>query len=124
MDLFPANKMFAGISMLLIFGMVSINGFSTNYQYTPEYCSSLLNIKMFSHAEDETKKLISESLMLYQNSLINEPVLTNTSGYFQLAYVGNGVDHMNINLVNIVSGGLQAGDEIGIFDGKLCVGSA
>jgi hypothetical protein len=124
MDLFPANKMFAGISMLLIFGMVSIDGFSTNYQYTSEYCSSLLNIKMFAQAEDETKTLIPESLIFYQNSLINETVLTNTSRYFQLAYVGNGVDHMNINLVNIVSGGLLIGDEIGIFDGEICAGAA
>ena len=31
---------------------------------------------------------------------------------------------MNIHLVNLQSSGFQAGDEIGIFDGKQCVGSA
>jgi hypothetical protein len=50
--------------------------------------------------------------------------LQNKSGFFQLAYVGNGIDHMNINLVNIVSGGLLIGDEIGIFDGEICAGAA
>lgn len=79
-DLFRAIENFAGIFLLLIFGMVSINGLSVNVQ--------------------------------------------NNSGFFQLAYVGNGVDHMNINLVNIVSGGLLIGDEIGIFDGEICAGAA
>ncbi|MDP3912980.1 MAG: T9SS type A sorting domain-containing protein [Bacteroidota bacterium] len=78
--LFQAIEKFAGIFLLLIFGMVSINGFSVNLQ--------------------------------------------NNSGFFQLAYNGNGVDHMNINLVNIVSGGLLIGDEIGIFDGEICAGAA
>ncbi len=78
--LFRAIESFAGILFLLIFGMVSLSGFSVNLQ--------------------------------------------NNSGYFQLAYIGNGVDHMNINLVNLISGGLLIGDEIGIFDGEICVGAA
>jgi len=47
-----------------------------------------------------------------------------TSGYFTLAYTGNGIDHMNINLVNLNSGGILIGDEIGVFDGDICVGAA
>jgi hypothetical protein len=43
---------------------------------------------------------------------------------FAKVYIGNGTDHMNINLVDLQASGLQVGDEIGIFDGKLCVGSA
>jgi len=46
------------------------------------------------------------------------------SKYFKKVYEGNGTDHMNINLVGLESSGLQAGDEIGIFDGMVCVGSA
>lgn len=42
--------------------------------------------------------------------------------FFQLIYTGNGVDHMNINLVNLASTGLILDDEIGVFDGKYCVG--
>jgi hypothetical protein len=45
------------------------------------------------------------------------------STHFTKAFKGNGTDHMNIHLVNLHSSGLQAGDEIGIYDGKLCVGS-
>ncbi|MDP2337609.1 MAG: PKD domain-containing protein [Bacteroidota bacterium] len=46
------------------------------------------------------------------------------SSHFQKVFIGNGTDHMNINLVDLEKTGYKAGDEIGIFDGKLCVGSA
>ncbi len=46
------------------------------------------------------------------------------SGHFRKAYSGNGTDHATINLVDLAKGGLREGDEIGIFDGKICVGSA
>jgi len=46
------------------------------------------------------------------------------STHFAKAFVGNGTDHESINLVNLQTSGLQAGDEIGVFDGNLCVGSA
>ncbi|MDP2336788.1 MAG: CARDB domain-containing protein [Bacteroidota bacterium] len=46
------------------------------------------------------------------------------SSHFQKVYIGNGTDHMNINLVDLAKSGFKVGDEIGIFDGKLCVGSA
>jgi hypothetical protein len=44
--------------------------------------------------------------------------------YFPLVYSGFGIDHMNINLVNLALTGLMVGDEIGVFDGNSCVGSA
>lgn len=44
--------------------------------------------------------------------------------YFPLIYSGFGVDHMNINIVNLLFTGLNIGDEIGVFDGNYCVGSA
>ncbi|MBW8334722.1 MAG: leucine-rich repeat protein [Prolixibacteraceae bacterium] len=47
-----------------------------------------------------------------------------TSEYFKPVFIGNGTDHMNINLVNLQASGLTTGDEIGIFDGQYCVGSA
>jgi hypothetical protein len=46
------------------------------------------------------------------------------STHFIPAYKGNGTDHMNINLVNLAESGIEDGDEIGIFDGGVCVGSA
>jgi hypothetical protein len=44
--------------------------------------------------------------------------------YFPLVFSGFGVDHMNINIVDLSSSGFFAGDEIGVFDGIYCVGSA
>jgi hypothetical protein len=46
------------------------------------------------------------------------------SSHFRKVYTGNGTDHMNINLVDLSKGGFKTGDEIGIFDGNLCVGAA
>jgi hypothetical protein len=46
------------------------------------------------------------------------------STHFAKVYAGNGTDQMSINLVNLQASGIQAGDEIGVFDGKVCVGSA
>jgi len=44
--------------------------------------------------------------------------------HFVKVWSGNGVDHMNINLVTAKQDAqdLQEGDEVGIFDGSLCVG--
>jgi hypothetical protein len=46
------------------------------------------------------------------------------STHFVPVYKGNGTDHMNINLVNLYESGITEGDEIGVFDGDICVGSA
>jgi hypothetical protein len=46
------------------------------------------------------------------------------SSHFVKAYTGNGVNHMNINVLDITRSGLRQGDEIGIFDGLVCVGAA
>ncbi len=46
-----------------------------------------------------------------------------SSTHFIPAYTGNGADHMNINLVNLDDSGIIESDEIGVFDGKICVGS-
>ncbi len=46
-----------------------------------------------------------------------------TTNHFQPAFEGNGVDHMNIYLANPEVVGIIAGDEIGIFNGGICVGA-
>jgi hypothetical protein len=48
---------------------------------------------------------------------------SSDSDYFMPAFTGNGNDHMNINLVNLTESGISEGDEIGVFDGDICVGS-
>lgn len=43
--------------------------------------------------------------------------------FFPVVYTGNGMNQMNINLVDLKLSGLMAGDEIGVFDSIYCVGS-
>ena len=43
--------------------------------------------------------------------------------YFKVNYEGNGIDHMNINIVELNESYYQVGDEIAVFDGKICVGA-
>jgi len=57
-----------------------------------------------------------------KTAILVPEVLAST--HFKTIFEGNGTDHMNINLVNLHASGLQVGDEIGVFDGDLCVGSA
>jgi len=46
------------------------------------------------------------------------------SGHFVPVFEGNGVDHMNFNFTDLSSELLQPGDEIAVFDGGICVGTA
>ena len=64
------------------------------------------------------KKLITTALILILF------VLKSEAQCFTLAYEGNGVDQMNIYFSSVTVNGsnLEAGDEIGIFDGEICVG--
>jgi hypothetical protein len=43
--------------------------------------------------------------------------------HFTTTFRGNGVDHMNFNIVQTLPGYLNIGDELAIFDGKNCVGT-
>jgi hypothetical protein len=43
--------------------------------------------------------------------------------HFKTELEGNGLDHMNINLVGLPLNILQAGDELAVFDGTTCVGA-
>ena len=61
--------------------------------------------------------------ILTQNAPMNSEAAQITP-YFKVVFSGNGVDHMNINLVNLKMTGLEPGDEIGVFDSIYCVGSA
>ena len=61
---------------------------------------------------------------MVQSFIDSSGIQSVDSGYFHKVYYGNGLDHMNINLVNISLSGLKPGDEIGVFDGNYCVGSS
>jgi len=66
-----------------------------------------------------------EELWIYENYpktlTISQEVIATT--HFRLAFIGNGVDHMNINLVDLPLNKLNVGDELAIFDGETCVGA-
>jgi len=44
--------------------------------------------------------------------------------YFRPVFTGHGTNHFNLHLVDPAASGLRDGDELAIFDGALCVGSA
>jgi hypothetical protein len=68
---------------------------------------------------------VNDTLLIYETypkSAItrNEPLTTT---HFKPIFKGNGVDHMNINIVTLPVNQLQPDDELAVFDGNLCVGS-
>ena len=85
------------------------------------------NIGNFAPGEGYKIKVnADDTLWIYESypkSITILPELLATT-HFQPAFEGNGVDHMNINLVNLSESGILEGDEIAIFDGNICVGSA
>lgn len=85
------------------------------------------NIGNFTSGEGYKIRLnASDTLWInesYPKSIAALSGLVATS-HFVPQFPGNGVDHMNINLVNLSESGIMKGDEIGIFDGDICVGSA
>ncbi|MBT6766909.1 MAG: T9SS type A sorting domain-containing protein, partial [Prolixibacteraceae bacterium] len=67
----------------------------------------------------------NDTLWIYESypksrAIIPELVATT---HFKKVFDGNGVDHMNINLVGLQQNFAQAGDEIALFDGDICVGA-
>lgn len=67
-----------------------------------------------------------DTLWIYSSYPKSNAILSELtpSVYYKPAFQGNGNNHMNINLVNLSESGIKTGDEIGIFDGYVCVGSA
>jgi hypothetical protein len=65
---------------------------------------------------------LSVAAPLNKSAVIVPDVLA--SAHFSKVFTGNGTDHFNVHLVELASSGLQAGDQIGIFDDNYCVGSA
>ena len=53
-------------------------------------------------------------------AIVSDPFPTK---HFKIGIPGNGVDHMNFNLVELPNAGLNAGDEIAVYDGSTCVGA-
>lgn len=58
----------------------------------------------------------------YPKSFVVLPKIIPTN-HFIPQYDGNGVDHMNINLVGLPLNFIKPGDELAVFDGTTCVGA-
>jgi hypothetical protein len=65
------------------------------------------------------------TLTINENTVKSEEIKPErvASIHFVPAYIGNGTDHMNINLVKLPVNILHAGDELAVFDGVTCVGT-
>ncbi len=59
----------------------------------------------------------------YGKSAMAVQIESKATSHFKPVYKGNGVDHMNINLVALPSNQLHPGDELAVFDGENCVGA-
>ncbi|MGE0021073.1 MAG: PKD domain-containing protein [Draconibacterium sp.] len=84
------------------------------------------NIGNFNPGEGyKIKVSTQDTLWIYESytkSSVLLPVLVATT-HFKTEFEGNGVDHMNINLVGLPLNVLKAGDELAVFDGTTCVGA-
>ncbi|MBN2776746.1 MAG: hypothetical protein JXR36_03845, partial [Bacteroidales bacterium] len=54
---------------------------------------------------------------------INKSSYTTKTKHFKTVYQGNGVDHMNFNLIRFSQNLFDSDDEIAVFDGNSCVGA-
>ncbi len=59
----------------------------------------------------------------YSKNAVAIPLAVVPTVYFKHAFKGNGVDHMNINVVKLPVNEMNTGDEIAVFDGNACVGA-
>ena len=60
---------------------------------------------------------------IYPKSATANPPAIAALAHYRTVYPGNGVDHMNINIVGLSDSFLKPGDEIAVFDGEQCVGA-
>jgi beta propeller repeat protein len=68
----------------------------------------------------------NDTLTIFESYIKNALAATtnmNRTTHFLPEFEGNGIDHMNINLVDLPVGFLQSGDELAVFDGEVCVGA-
>ena len=85
------------------------------------------NIGNFIAGEGYKIKVSEDDILVINSSYPKSNAILSEitpADYYKPVFQGNGLNHMNINLVNLAESGILGGDEIGIFDGNICVGSA
>lgn len=67
-----------------------------------------------------------DTLWIYKSypKSLNIVAATVPTQHFKTGITGNGVDHMNFNVVELPVNALNPGDEIAVYDGTTCVGAA
>jgi len=100
-----------------------ISEFTQEHSFNPETRNGLVIPWNFNESYSAIYLLNTSSSQLNKETYVST-AFNSAYPYFPLIYTGYGVDHMNINLVNLALTGLIVGDEIGVFDGNYCVGSA
>jgi len=86
-------------------------------------CILLVLIAPLANSKNLRSKIAADHVQSKTNSTFSLNQASILLPYFPKIYSGVGIEHMNINLVNLKLTGLKTGDEIGVFDGKYCVGS-
>lgn len=74
-----------------------------------------------SNLQFKPDRLIPENILNLPRKVNQQEIVSLP--YFPKIYDGLGIEHMNVNLVNLAVTGLLTGDEIGVFDGIYCVGA-
>ena len=100
-----------------------VSEFTKEYSFNPENRDRLVMPFDFNEHYSTIHLQNSVSSQLNKETYVSS-AFNSAYPYFPLVYTGYGVDHMNINLVNLALTGLNVGDEIGVFDDNYCVGSA
>ena len=71
-------------------------------------------------------KVNADAVLTIQKNYLKSSVIlakAEATTYYQTKVEGNGIDHMNINIVGLREAGISIGDELAAFDGKTCVGT-
>lgn len=80
----------------------------------------------FASGEGYKVSVTADATLVIQAVYAKSAVITATeeeTTYFNKAFPGNGLNHMNINLTGLSASGFVVGDELAAFDGGICVGS-
>ena len=100
-----------------------VSEFTQEHSFNPENRDGLFLPLNFNESYYTIHLQHTTSSQLIKETHVSS-IFNTAYPYFPLVYTGYGVDHMNINLVNLALTGLNVGDEIGVFDGNYCVGSS
>ena len=100
-------------------------------EYIPGSTQWINNIGNFNPGEgykvnvSDKDSLTINPFVSGSNSILKSSTITAVPEYFKPVWKGNGLDHMNFYMSETNGASvLKAGNEIGIYDGSLCVGAA